>query len=107
MYSKEFEEFINLTLEDGVISAEEREVLYIRGEKEGLMRKEIDIIVEGKLKKFQREMAENSPLAKFRRAIEKINDDCNAEIAQLNEMSSQSLQNSLSNNANDGFVKIF
>ena len=62
MFSKEMEELINATLEDGVITDQEKAVLIKRAQKEGIDVDELDVYIQSLLQKRHRLEAENDAI---------------------------------------------
>lgn len=62
MFSKEMEELINATLEDGVITDQEKAVLIKRAQKEGIDVDELDVYIQSLLQKRHRSEAENDAI---------------------------------------------
>ncbi|MCI6603157.1 MAG: zinc ribbon domain-containing protein [Clostridiales bacterium] len=62
MFSKEMEELIKATLEDGVITDQEKAVLIKRAQKEGIDVDELDVYIQSLLQKRHRSEAENDAI---------------------------------------------
>ena len=62
MFSKEMEELIKATLEDGVLTDQEKAVLIKRAQKEGIDVDELDVYIQSLLQKRHRSEAENDAI---------------------------------------------
>lgn len=56
MYSKDFEEFLELALADGMITDKEKAVIYKKGLAEGIDPDELDLVIKGRLSKMKKEV---------------------------------------------------
>lgn len=73
MLSKELKDFIEITLEDGVITDKERSLLYDKAAKEGISINEMDVIIDAELAKHIKNQASSSPMAKYRELFSEKN----------------------------------
>lgn len=74
MYSEQFNEFLDLILEDGIVTQQERDFIHKKATAEGIDVDEIDIIIDSKLSKLNNKQT-TEPSAELKEFIELTTSD--------------------------------